>query len=42
MNAFGSYAGGAPDRNDWLRTCAAQGQLYPLLTQAGELLEELI
>lgn len=25
---------GAPDKNDWLITCAAQGQLYPLIIEA--------
>jgi hypothetical protein len=30
---------GEPDRNDWLITCEAQGQVYPLLMQAIGLLE---
>ena len=30
---------GEPDRNDWLITCEAQDQVYPLLMQAVGLLE---
>jgi beta propeller repeat protein len=33
---------GAPDRNDWLRTCEAQEAVYPSVTQAIELLGDLV
>ena len=33
---------GEPDRNDWITTCDAQDQVYPLIMQAIDLLEELI
>jgi hypothetical protein len=33
---------GAPDKNDWIVTCEAQQQVYPLVVQAIELLQELI
>jgi len=32
---------GRPDRNDWITTCEAQAQVYPLITEMIELLEEL-
>ncbi|MGP8133891.1 MAG: PQQ-binding-like beta-propeller repeat protein [Halobacteriota archaeon] len=34
----GCSATGKPDKNDWVRTCAAQGQLYP---QVQNLIQEL-
>lgn len=34
----GCSATGKPDSNDWVRTCAAQGQLYP---QVQNLIQEL-
>ena len=33
---------GQPDRNDWIVECSAQLQLYPLLIEAIELLEEFL
>lgn len=33
---------GGPDKNDWLTTCEAQGQAYPLIIDAIGLLESLI
>jgi hypothetical protein len=33
---------GEPDKNDWIITCEAQGQVYPLIMEAIELLEALI
>jgi len=33
---------GEPDKNDWITTCPEQGQVYPLIIQAIELLETLI
>ncbi len=33
---------GQPDRNDWITTCEEQGQVYPLIIEAIELLENLI
>ena len=33
---------GEPDKNDWITTCPEQGQVYPLVIQAIELLETLI
>ncbi len=33
---------GEPDNNDWLITCEAQNQVYPLIMEAIELLEALI
>ena len=38
----GCAATGSPDRNDWIRDCEAQGQVYPLILQAIELLRGLI
>jgi hypothetical protein len=37
----GCAASGAPDRNDWLQTCAAQGPVYDLLREAADLLRSL-
>jgi hypothetical protein len=34
----GCSANGKPNNNDWVRTCAAQGQLYP---QVQNLIQEL-
>ncbi|MGA2885559.1 MAG: hypothetical protein ABSE80_10450 [Halobacteriota archaeon] len=34
----GYAATGKPDNNDWVRTCAAQAQLYP---QVQNLIQEL-
>ena len=33
---------GAPDKNDWITTCAEQVEVYPLIMQTLELLETLI
>ena len=33
---------GAPDKNDWLRTCEAQEAVYPSVAQAIELLGDLV
>jgi len=33
---------GRPDKNDWIITCEGQSQLYPLIIEAIELLENLI
>jgi hypothetical protein len=33
---------GEPDRNDWIETCEEQSQVYPLVIEAIELLENLI
>jgi len=33
---------GAPDKNDWIVTCEAQQQVYPLIVQAIELLQGLL
>ena len=32
---------GKPDKNDWITTCEGQGQVYPLISEAIELLEKL-
>ncbi len=32
---------GAPEKNDWIRDCGAQGQVYPLVLEAIELLSQL-
>jgi hypothetical protein len=32
---------GVPDKNDWIKDCAAQQEVYPLITEIIELLEEL-
>jgi hypothetical protein len=37
----GCAAAGAPDRNDWITTCAAQEEVYPRIVQAGRLLKKL-
>lgn len=34
----GCATGGGPDRNDWIRDCAAQGEVYPIIMNAIELL----
>lgn len=33
---------GEPDRNDWINNCDAQSQVYPLVTEAIEHLEDVI
>jgi hypothetical protein len=33
---------GEPDKNDWIRDCDAQGQVYPILMNAVTLLQELL
>ena len=33
---------GTPDNNDWILTCEAQNEVYPLILEAIELLEDLI
>lgn len=33
---------GTPDRNDWIVDCEAQNQVYPVITEAIELLRDLI
>ena len=33
---------GAPDKNDWLRTCEAQEAVYPSVALAIELLRDLV
>ncbi len=33
---------GVPDRNDWIKDCNAQNQVYPLIIEAIELLRDLI
>lgn len=33
---------GSPDKNDWIKDCDAQGQVYPVIIEAIELLEDLI
>jgi hypothetical protein len=38
----GCAAGGEPDRNDWIRDCNAQAQVYNLITEAIGLLQSLI
>jgi hypothetical protein len=38
----GCAASGAPDKNDWLKTCAAQGPIYALLREAADLLQSLL
>ena len=32
---------GQPDKNDWITNCTAQGQVYPLLIEAINLLRLL-
>ena len=38
----GCATGGSPDKNDWITTCDGQNQVYPLIMEAIELLENLI
>ncbi len=38
----GCERNGCPDRNDWIRNCDAQGQVYPILIEAKELLAEIL
>jgi len=38
----GCAATGEPDRNDWIRDCENQAQLYPLVQEAIEYLESMI
>lgn len=33
---------GAPDKNDWLKDCSSQNQVYPLIIQTINLLKSLI
>jgi hypothetical protein len=37
----GCAKSGQPDKNDWLKSCPAQGQVYPLVQQAISLLSSL-
>ncbi|MFH1724857.1 MAG: LamG-like jellyroll fold domain-containing protein [Elusimicrobiota bacterium] len=38
----GCAGAGAPDANDWIRTCQAQGRVRPLIDEAARLLDRLI
>lgn len=38
----GCALGGAPDKNDWIKDCASQSQVYPLIMEAVILLQSLI
>ena len=38
----GCAVAGAPDRNDWIETCEAQGQVHTLLLEIQTILDELI
>ena len=38
----GCATAGAPDKNDWITDCATQSQVYPLIQQAIELLQQLL
>ena len=38
----GCATSGAPDRNDWIKDCEAQNQVYPLIMEAIELVRRLI
>ncbi len=33
---------GSPDKNDWVITCEGQGEVYPLIAQAIQLLQHLV
>ena len=33
---------GEPDKNDWIRTCEGQQEVYPFVMQAIEYLEETL
>ncbi|MHC4500850.1 MAG: PKD domain-containing protein, partial [Planctomycetota bacterium] len=33
---------GSPDKNDWVITCEGQGEVYPLIDQAVQLLQHLV
>ena len=33
---------GSPDKNDWIRDCDSQSQVYPLIMEAIELLSSLV
>ena len=37
----GCARSGAPDKNDWIESCAGQGEVYPLVSEAIELLETI-
>lgn len=38
----GCATSGAPDKNDWIKDCEAQNQVYPLIMEAIELVRRLI
>ncbi len=38
----GCANGGSPDKNDWIKTCEAQNQIYPLVIQTIELVRSLM
>ena len=38
----GCVLSGAPDNNDWILNCTSQGQVYPLLLNAIEILRGMI
>lgn len=38
----GCAESGAPDKNDWIKDCDAQTQVYPLIREAIELLTNLL
>ena len=38
----GCAESGAPDRNDWIRDCDSQSQLYPLIVEVIGLLSDLV
>jgi hypothetical protein len=33
---------GTPDKNDWIKTCDAQNQIYPQIVEVIELLRDMI
>ncbi len=41
-NTNGCAETGAPDKNDWIEDCEAQGEVYPLIMEAIDLLTNLI
>jgi len=38
----GCAKSGSPDKNDWIRDCDAQGQVYPLVIEAIQLIGQLL
>ena len=38
----GCAKSGAPDKNDWIKNCADQAETYRLVTEAIEMLKQLI